>query len=328
MQALRAHSLEKEIPLILESIECPVATESLCVVRVAVASVNPIDQLVCSATIPWPTPLPFTAGYDFSGTLEALPVGYNGELKVGDRVCAVNWGQGHHGTASAEETVGGAFANYIALPISKLSVIPAGVALDVAAALPLVGTTAHQCLFACGKLAAGQRVLILGGSTAVGQVALQLCALRGITAITTTSARNVDFVSTLGPHRVINYSETEWSELAEMKDLDCVFDTVGTPGEFAKAKLALKETGVFVTIAAHDAGYDPSAHPPLSYAAFYCLCSAPAVVSELLQLVAEGKLAVKIDERFPFTAEGCRALFTKIAAGKSVGKNVLEVVAN
>eukprot|EP00697_Spironema_sp_BW2_P015168 gnl/Spiro4/5914_TR3025_c0_g1_i1.p1 gnl/Spiro4/5914_TR3025_c0_g1~~gnl/Spiro4/5914_TR3025_c0_g1_i1.p1 ORF type:complete len:340 (-),score=91.23 gnl/Spiro4/5914_TR3025_c0_g1_i1:66-1085(-) len=296
------------------------------VVRVAVAAINPIDVKVLAGHLAgagWRTPFPFTPGYDFSGTVAAIGEGISG-FAVGDKVFAVNWGVGKHDDPSGQH-IAGAFAEYISLPASKVSHIPAGLSFTNAAAVALVGSTAHQALFHFLKLSAGARVLIIGGASAVGLLAIQLAKLRGIWVTTTTSSRNAAFVGTLGADKVINYNTHSWVEDPELRGIDAVLDMVGEPGAFEKSKTILKRDGAFLSIASFDAGFNPSAHPPLSFAAFICLINSVAVQDEVAQLLAQGRLRLPIQTRYPFTLEGLQAAFTAQAGGASTGKLLIEV---
>jgi NADPH:quinone reductase-like Zn-dependent oxidoreductase len=219
--------------------------------------------------------------------------------------------------------VAGAFAEFVTVPANRVSRKPDGVTHDEAAAVALVGTTAHQALFSCAKLAAGQRVLILGGASAVGTVAVQLAKLKGAWVAATSSARTLDYAASFAPDKLINYNETDWSADADLHGVDVVFDTIGEAKGIDRAKAILKPDGAFVTIASFDAGFNPSGHPPLRYAAFMCLTNAPAVQDELAGLIVSGKLKVSIEDRFPFTEDGVRQLFKKQDSGKSMGKNLL-----
>ena len=87
----------------------------------------------------------------------------------GDCVFGVSW------TAVDVPT----FSEYCLVPLSRLSHKPAGLSFDEAAALPMAGCTAYQCLFECAQVAEGQRVLILGGDTAVGSIAITLAKNAG-----------------------------------------------------------------------------------------------------------------------------------------------------
>ena len=158
----------------VEDVAIPSVKEGQVLVSVKVASINPIDHYVHAgfmASAGWPTPFPFIPGYDFAGTVEALGEGVS-DFKKGDRVYAVNWGKNQH--FEEGQPCGGAFAEYCIISSSKLSLIPESVSFDDAAAIALVGTTAYESLMECGKISNDSRILILGGSSAVGTTAIQI----------------------------------------------------------------------------------------------------------------------------------------------------------
>lgn len=297
------------------------------VVKVHVAAINPVDSLVCKGFMTaagWKANVPFTPGYDFAGTVHSAGDGVTGRSE-GDSVFAVNWGQNNHNVDSHPEA--GAFSEYILISPSLLSRIPEGVVFEQAAAIALVGTTAYQCL---DKLSVGRgsKVLILGGSSAVGAVAIQLAKLRGAFVAATCSSRSYEYTSQWGADLLIDYTASRWDDHDEVKEFDAVFDAVGEEDGFARAQKEglMKTDGSFVSISKFDAGLDPTAHAPLQFAAFYCLCHNLAVQDELARLLADGSLKVPIEGRYPFTQEGLSAIFQKQEGGKSLGKNVLQVV--
>jgi len=310
----------------LADLPVPSPPPGFVVVKVAAAAANPVDCKVLGGHVKeaWNCPLPWVAGYDFSGTVAETGDGVDG-FGVGDEVFAVNWGTHHHGAATDEEPAGGGFAEYISLPATKLSNKPAGVTHRDAAAIALVGTTAWQSLDLLGA-GSDTTVVILGGSGAVGAAAVQLAKLRGATVITTCSPRTLEFVATLGADRIIDYTTTKWFEDPDLvrTGVDAVFDTVGEEDTFANAKAVLSDTGSFLSIASFEAGVDPAAHAPLAYAARYCLVNDPAVQDELATLIEQGKLSLPVEE-FPFTHDGIGSLLEKQQSGKSIGKNVVMV---
>eukprot|EP00746_Dinoflagellata_sp_MGD_P131107 gnl/MRDRNA2_/MRDRNA2_64926_c0_seq1.p1 gnl/MRDRNA2_/MRDRNA2_64926_c0~~gnl/MRDRNA2_/MRDRNA2_64926_c0_seq1.p1 ORF type:complete len:416 (-),score=107.70 gnl/MRDRNA2_/MRDRNA2_64926_c0_seq1:62-1144(-) len=294
-------------------------------VKVEYASANPIDIGVLKGNLKgagWAMPFPFTLGYDVAGT---VVVGA-GQFKEGQRVFAVNWGQGKHDGPGADDPIGGTFAQYAVIPASKLTAIPDALGSREAAAAALVGTTSYEIVADCAKVTKGSKVLVLGGSSAVGSLAVQLAKLRGASFVATTgSTRNLDYISTLGADKVIDYKKADWGEDPMLKDLDAVIDTVGEQNGFAKAKGVLKKDGAWVSIANFDAGFDPSANPPLRFAAFFGFSHSGKVQAEIADLLASGKLKLRIDEEFAFTKSGIIDMLLKQSAGKSVGKNVLKV---
>ena len=307
----------------------PIAAPGFVIVKIVAAAANPVDCTVVAGYLEgtWNTPFPFVAGYDFSGTVAEVGDGVEG-FAEGDDVFAVNWGTDHrgHGAGTAQEPVGGAFAEYIAIPASKLSKKPAAVSHEQAAAIALVGTTARQALATIGTTPR-TTVVILGGSGAVGIVAIQLAKLQGATVITTCSPHTAEFVSTLGADRVIDYTTGPWFEDPELRltTVDAVFETAGADGTFAGARAVLRQTGAYVSIANTEVGFDPNAHAPLSFASHFGLANDPNVQDELATLLEQGKLTLPIEDQFPFTREGLIALLEKQQRGRSIGKNVVRI---
>jgi len=263
-------------------------------------------------------------GYDFSGVVEKLSESdANKPFSVGDEVFAVNWGNAKHDDESP--SIGGAFAQYISIPISKLSKKPASLSHELAAAVALVGTTAYQGLDQC-KATKGTKILILGGSSAVGFLAIQLAKSRGCWVATTCSSRTYDYVKQTKPDRIINYQEEKWDELPDLKELDAVYDTVNESDWFNRArdKKVVRSDGYCLTITSGDlVGFNPNGHPPLAYASFFCLSNDSKIQDELAAMLVDGSLLLTIDQRFPFTLEGVKDMLVYIKGGKSCGKNVI-----
>jgi NADPH2:quinone reductase len=307
----------------------PVAVAGTVVVKVVAAAANPVDCAVLAGYLEgtWNTPLPFVVGYDFSGTVVEVGAGVDGFV-AGDDVFAVNWGTDHrgHGAGTDGEPVGGAFAEFISISATKLSKKPAGVSHEQAAAVALVGTTAMQALQRIGA-SSNKTVMVLGGSGAVGIVAVQLAKLQGATVIATCSPRTASFVETLGADRVIDYTTGPWFEDPELLSakVDAVFDTVGVDGTFAGSKAILRDAGSFLSIANMEVGFDPNAHAPLSFASHFGLANDSKIQDEMASLLEDGKLRLPIDAEFPFTREGVTALLRKQQGGKSIGKNILKI---
>jgi NADPH:quinone reductase-like Zn-dependent oxidoreductase len=116
---------------------------------------------------------------------------------------------------------------------------------------PIGALTAWQGLFDRANLRKGERVLVHGGSGAVGVFAIQLARRTGAHVVTTVSARNFDFPAQLGADEMIDYRTQLFEESSGQ--VDVVFDTVG--GETLKRSWSLlKPGGRMVTIAANSEG--------------------------------------------------------------------------
>jgi len=315
----------------LVQVNKPKAQAKFALVKIKFAASNPVDCGVMAGlgkAAGWKMTFPFTMGYDFSGIIEALDESDIGKpFQVGDEVFCVNWGNAKHDDDDGSE-IAGTFAEYISIPIRKLSKKPATVTFEQAAAVALVGTTAYQSLGVL-NVTASSKILILGGSTAVGYLAIQLAKNRGAWVATTCSTRTVEYVRTVNPDRIINYKEQQWDKLEDLKELDFVFDAVGEPKWFSRVRdgKLLKETGSCLSIRdSSECGFNPLAHPPMPYAGFFCLSCDPSVQDKLAEMIGNGSLKVPIDKEYPFTSDGIFEMLTYQESGASLGKNILRIV--
>jgi len=340
MKAIQYEEFGKDYDKLLRlvDVEKPQVTPGCAVIKVMAASGNPIDFKVMQGGLEgmWETPMPMTVGYDFAGVVDAVEESDSSDVapqfKPGDEVFAVNWGDHKHNHDNDRKgaVVGGAFAEYIRVPVHMLSKKPREVSFEQAAAVALVGTTAYQALFDCLKVESGQTVLILGGPTAVGSLAIQLAKSKGAWVAATASTRNLDYVKGFQPDLVVDYREKDWAkDYPELQGIDAVFDAVGDKDAFARASgpdsKVLKEGGSFVSIASLDAGFDPAAHQPrLTFGSFYVLSNSSEVQDELAKMISEGTLTVAIDKTFQgLTLDNAKELLKYIESSKSRGKNVI-----
>jgi NADPH:quinone reductase-like Zn-dependent oxidoreductase len=174
-------------------------------------------------------------GHEFSGVV--VSTGSHAEgFSVGDEVYGMNdWFQQ------------GAMAEFCIAAPSGLAFKPAKLSHAEAAVVPIGALTAWQGLFIRGKLEAGERVLVHGGSGSVGAFVIQLAKLHGADVIATCSRRNIEFVRSLKADQVIDYESTRFEEV--VSSVDMVFDTVGGDSLVRSFPL-LRPGGRVVTIAA------------------------------------------------------------------------------
>ena len=171
--------------------------------------------------------------HEFSGVVAA----------VGEEVGSLEIGQDVYGMN--DWYADGAMAEYCIAPFFAVAPKPRRLTHVEAASVPIGALTAWQGLFDHAKLQPGERVLVHGGAGAVGVFAVQLARLHGAHVIATASARNRDFVSSLGAEQVIDYRESRFED--RVQDLDVVLDTVG--GETLERSWSiLKAGGRMVTV--------------------------------------------------------------------------------
>ena len=184
----------------LEEVEKPSVKDEHILVKVVANSANPADWHILRGK-PVLARLAFglfkpknrILGADFAGIIEEA--GNNVKhFKVGDRVFG-------------ESYKAGAFAEYICVPENVCGLMPEGTHFPQMASIPIAGLTALQALITHGKLKEGESVLINGSSGGVGHFAVQIAKAYGAKVTAVCSAKNVDFVKSLGACQVIAYDK-------------------------------------------------------------------------------------------------------------------------
>ncbi|MEV6005885.1 NAD(P)H-quinone oxidoreductase [Streptomyces sp. NPDC051976] len=188
----------------------PVAGEGEVVVEVAATAVNRADLLQRQGFYdPPPGASPYP-GLECSGRITAIGSGVSG-WNVGDEVCAL--------------LSGGGYAQKVAVPAGQLLPVPKGIDLVTAAALPEVTATVWSNVFMVAHLRPGETLLVHGGSSGIGTMAVQLGKAVGATvAVTAGSAEKLAACRELGADILVNYREQDFA--AEVT-ADVILDIMG-----------------------------------------------------------------------------------------------------
>ncbi len=226
-------------------------------VRVSAASVNPLDVYIRGGLVKMPTPFPFVPGADLAGTVEAVGTGCK-RFKIGDRVWGSNQGMlGRQGT----------FAEFAAVNEDFLYPLPDGVPEQTAAALALVGITAHLGLFWRGNLQAGQTVFVNGGTGGVGLCVIQMAKIAGAKVIATVgSEAKATLAKQFGADATINYKTDDIihavKDATAGRGIDVYYETQ-PPTDFAPTVEMMAPRGRIIVMAGRNA------EPTLPNGAFY-----------------------------------------------------------
>ena len=198
--------------LSLEEVDTPTIRESDILVKVFANSVNPADwhllrgkPFFARFVTGFPKPKIKTPGADFAGMV----------MDTGPQVKRFKPGDFVFG----ETLKGGAFAEFVCVPEGICGAMPEKLPFSIVASLPIAGLTALQALITHGKLQAGEKVLINGGSGGVGHFAVQIAKAYGANVTAVCSGRNVDFVKNLGADQVIAYDKENIHRHKEKYDL-------------------------------------------------------------------------------------------------------------
>ena len=203
--------------LVLDDVPAPEPGPTDVLVTVAAAGVNRADLMQRQGFYdPPPGASPYP-GLEVSGTIAAVGEQVEG-WSVGDEVCAL--------------LSGGGYAEQVAVPAGQLLPVPAGVSLRDAAALPEVVSTVWSNVFLTASLQPGQTLLVHGGSSGIGTMAIQLAREVGAhVAVTAGSAAKLEACRELGAEILVNYREQDFVEvLREHTDgagADVILDNMG-----------------------------------------------------------------------------------------------------
>ncbi|WP_436956300.1 NAD(P)H-quinone oxidoreductase [Streptomyces sp. SudanB182_2057] len=203
--------------LVWTDVPDPVPGEGEVLVEVAASAVNRADILQRQgAYSPPPGASPYP-GLECSGRIAALGPGVSG-WAVGDEVCAL--------------LAGGGYAEKVAVPAGQLLPVPEGLSLRQAAALPEVVCTVWSNVFMIAHLRADETLLVHGGSSGIGTMAIQLAkALGARVAVTAGTKEKLERCAELGADVLINYREQDFvAEIKQATDgagADVILDNMG-----------------------------------------------------------------------------------------------------
>lgn len=305
------HELRRGATIALAEVPVHVPGPDELVIRTKAAGINPVDvktsrgEGVAGGIPAAVRAAGVTLGWDIAGEVVA----------VGDAVTTFRPGDRVFGLVRFP-ALGGTFAEIVTVPAAEVRRIPDGVSFVEAAAVPLVALTAWQALFDTATLAAGQRVLVHGGSGGVGHVAIQLATHVGAHVITTASARNAEIVRELGADEVIDYRTQRFEDL--VREVDVVLNTVEGDA-LARSWRVLRPGGIIVSILATPKV--PSDAPTGARGRHILVHPDGEQIAAVADLLARGALRPRI-QRIGSLDE-LPVLFAELHEGHVVGKLVV-----
>jgi len=186
-------------------------------VDIVAAGVNRADIMQRQGFYPPPPGAPPYPGLECSGRIAALGEGTVG-WNVGDEVCAL--------------LGGGGYAEQVAVPAGQLLPVPGGVSLTDAAGLPEVACTVHANVFQQAGLQPGETLLVHGGASGIGTMAIQLARARGArVACTAGTPAKLERCRELGADLAINYTDGDFVDAVRGftggNGADVILDIIG-----------------------------------------------------------------------------------------------------
>ena len=295
------------------------------IIAVAAAGVNRPDCFQRAGSYAPPPGASDLPGLEVAGTVAALGEGV-AQWRIGDQVCAL--------------TPGGGYAQYCATPASHCLPVPAGLTVAEAASLPETFFTVWINVFERARLAAGETLLVQGGSSGIGVTAIQLARAFGHRVFATAgSADKCAACERLGAERAIDYRKEDFVEVVKQltggKGVDVILDMVG--GDYVPRELKCLATdgrlsiiaflgGTRTTLDMGDILYrrltiTGSTLRPRSIE--YKAQVAAALREKVWPLLSAGRLKPVIHQRFPL--EQAAAAHALMESSAHIGKILLEV---
>ena len=268
-------------------------------IAVHASGVNFIDTYHRSGL--YPVDLPFIPGSEGAGIVEAVGADVT-DVAVGDHVAWVG--------------VPGSYAGHVLAPADALLSVPDGVSLDIAAAVPLQGMTAHYLVSDTKPLQPGDRCLIHAAAGGTGRLLVQMAKLRGAEVVATAgSPEKGELARSAGADHVVLYNEVDLVEGVEAavgpNAIDVVFDGVGA-ATFDAGLHLLAPRGTMATFGNASGAIPPIS--PLALMAKSLFLTRPTLIThiatpdarltrwnELNRWIADGDLKVRVGHTFPLT---------------------------
>ena len=311
--------------LVLDDVPEPMPGPGEVVVDVVAAGVNRADVMQRQGHYNPPPGSSAYPGLEVSGRIGRLGDGVEG-WSVGDEVCAL--------------LTGGGYAEKVTVPVGQLMPIPSGVSLEDAAGLPEVTCTVWSNVFMTANLQPGEVLLVHGGGSGIGTMAVQLGREVGArVAVTAGSPEKLEVCRGLGASILVNYRSDDFAEVVRAATdghgADVILDNIGAKYLAPNVKL-LAENGRLVVI-----GLQGGRSGEIDLGAMLAKCCAliattlrgrpaaekativAAVREHVWPLVADGRVRPVVHARYPL-AEAARA-HLEMEASTHVGKLVLLV---
>jgi len=282
MKAVRLHAYGGVDQLRYEEVATPEPGPDEVLVKVAATSVNPIDWKIRSGAAKDRMPVTFPAilGRDVAGTV----------VKAGVNVRNPEPGQKVMGL------VNGSYAEYLTARADHLTVIPDGLELEQAAALPLAVTTGAQ-LIQHMQPKRGDVLLVTGALGNVGRAAVYLAKNQGARVIAGVKTEHKEEANALGVDQVVGIDNSR--EIAELPELDAIADTVDHD-VIGKLIPKLKSGGVLGSVLEKP---KEAAGKDLRVEAFMATPDA-SLLRQMADAVRDGKLVIPIVRRMRLNEAG------------------------
>lgn len=318
--------LSGEQRAVLGELEKPQIMPNHVLVKIKACALNRADlNMLTGATHGFMGGLGFPVGMEWAGEIAELGDGVT-QWNIGDRVMGAG---------------PGAFSEYTLGNQAWIYPIPDNLSYEQASTLPVALQTTHDAIVSNGNLQVDQTVLVVGASSAVGLMAMQVAKFLGAKQIigTSTSTEKLALLHEYSADNAVNTKDEDWDrqilKLTKRKGVDLVIDFLAGP-LFNQTISITKIAGTIVNVGrmAGETGtidFDQHSMRRITYKGVSFRTRSPDEIAEVIQkakmdlipALAEGKIHLPIDSIYPF--EQFSDAFEKMKANQHFGKIVLSL---
>lgn len=323
-----------------EDLPMPAIGPDEVLVRVKACALNHLDIWIRQGNPAYPMPMPHVSGSDVAGIVEQVGAQAD-HVTVGQRVflspgiscwkcepCLAGRDNFCRSYSLLGAMMHGGYAEYVKVPFRNVMPIPENLSFEQAAAFPLVSVTASHMLFAQAGLQHGETVLVMGGGSGVGTMAIQMAKLAGARVITTVGSDDkIPKAVILGADAVINHAKENVAErvklLTEGHGVDVVIEHIG-PEVWESCLASLAKGGRLITCGA-TTGAEVKLDLRYIYSRQYTIkgsyMGTRAELVKAAELMGQKRVISVIDRTYPL--QEARAAQEQMLSRKFFGKIIL-----
>lgn len=261
--------------------------------------------------IPEDVNFPYVIGSEGTGTITELGIKAT-NFKVGDRVIFT----------TVFQPQGGCWAEYTTVKEGALMPLPDNLSFTQGATLPIAGKTALECMRAL-NLKKGDHLFIAGASGAIGTLVIQLAAKEGILISASASAKNQEYMNSLGAEMTVDYNDPDWiTKIKEWSNGGVTAALAIQPGTGKESIKTVKPGRKLITVSGdHDQIQAERGIIPEQMEHSY---KTQQKLLDLIETIAQGEIQIVIDKEYPFeqALDALKKTETRHARGKSVVKGL------
>ncbi|HUH75077.1 MAG TPA: NADP-dependent oxidoreductase [Chitinophagales bacterium] len=301
---VRIDSVDQEVSM--EDVPIPKYQSNEVLIKVEAFGVGIHDRYF----IPSDAKFPYVIGLEGTGVIQEIGSEFT-NFKVDDRVIFTTVMQAN----------GGSWAEYAVANQDVLISLPANLTFAQGATVPIAGKTALECMREL-DIKEGESLFIAGASGAIGTLVIQLAHAKGVRISASASAKNQDYMKTLGADQTVDYSDPDWiNKVKNWSDGGVDKVLAIQPDTEIKSIQVVKDGGLLITVSGYNSSISSQRGIDIRQMGHELFTTTE--LKELVNSISIGEINIVIEKEFPFD-QALEALL-KTETRKARGKVVVNV---